>query len=220
MANPLSADPGLAAFGSSLAAISLAELGDKTFFMALILAVRHRARWVFVGAFAALTVVTLISLALGYGLRELLPQSVVPWLAAALFLGFGLKLLIDAQAMAANAASAEAEQAEEAINAAETGGVVAIPAWAVIWEAFVLVFVAELGDRTQFTTIFMATAPAQVCSCAGLLAGTLLGHALVTWLAVGAGKWIGQRVDERLLYRLSGGLFLVFGLAALKQALG
>ena len=220
MANPLSADPGLAAFGSSLAAISLAELGDKTFFMALILAVRHRARWVFVGAFAALTAVTLISLALGYGLRELLPQSVVPWLAAALFLGFGLKLLIDAQAMAANAASAEAEQAEEAINAAETGGVVAIPAWAVIWEAFVLVFVAELGDRTQFTTIFMATAPAQVFSFAGLLAGTLLGHALVTWLAVGAGKWIGPRVDERLLYRLSGGLFLVFGLAALKQALG
>ena len=220
MANPLSADPGLAAFGSSLAAISLAELGDKTFFMALILAVRHRARWVFVGAFAALTAVTLISLALGYGLRELLPQSVVPWLAAALFLGFGLKLLIDAQAMAANAASAEAEQAEEAINAAETGGVVAIPAWAVIWEAFVLVFVAELGDRTQFTTIFMATAPAQVFSFAGLLAGTLLGHALVTRLAVGAGKWIGQRVDERLLYRLSGGLFLVFGLAALKQALG
>ena len=220
MANPLSADPGLAAFGSSLAAISLAELGDKTFFMALILAVRHRARWVFVGDFAALTAVTLISLALGYGLRELLPQTVVPWLAAALFLGFGLKLLIDAQAMAANAASAEAEQAEEAINAAETGGVVAIPAWAVIWEAFVLVFVAELGDRTQFTTIFMATAPAQVFSFAGLLAGTLLGHALVTWLAVGAGKWIGQRVDERLLYRLSGGLFLVFGLASLKQALG
>jgi Ca2+/H+ antiporter, TMEM165/GDT1 family len=150
----------------------------------------------------------------------LLPQTVVPWLAAALFLGFGLKLLIDAQAMAANAASAEAEQAEEAINAAETGAMVGVTAWAVIWEAFVLVFVAELGDRTQFATIFMATAPAQVFSFAGLLAGTLLGHALVTWLAVGAGKWIGQRVDERLLYRLSGGLFLVFGLAALKQALG
>ena len=44
-----------------------------------------------------------------------------------------------------------------------------------IWEAFVLVFVAELGDRTQFTTIFMATAPAQVFSFTGLLAGTLNG---------------------------------------------
>ena len=219
MSIPFSSDPSLAAFGSSLTAITLAELGDKTFFMALILAVRHRARWVFLGAFAALTAVTLISLALGYGLRELLPPTVVPWLAAALFLGFGFKLLIDAQGMAPDAASEEADEAEEAINAAETSRSLNTP-WAVIWEAFVLVFVAELGDRTQFTTIFMATAPAQVFSFTGLLAGTLLGHALVTWLAVGAGKWMGQRVNERLLYRLSGGLFLVFGLAALQQALG
>jgi len=219
MSIPLSSDPSLAAFGSSLTAITLAELGDKTFFMALILAVRHRGRLVFLGAFAALTAVTLISLALGYGLRELLPPTVVPWLAAALFLGFGLKLLSDAQGLAADAATEEAEEAEVAINAAETSRTLNT-AWAVIWEAFALVFVAELGDRTQFTTIFMATAPAQVFSFTGLLAGTLLGHALVTWLAVGAGKWIGQRVNERLLYRLSGGLFLVFGLAALQQALG
>ena len=218
MASPLSSDPSLAAFGSSLTAITLAELGDKTFFMALILAVRHRARWVFIGSFAALTAVTLISLALGYGLRELLPQSLVPWLAAVLFLSFGIKLLIDAQGMAANAATEEKAEAEQAINTAESSKVFNT-AWAVIWESFVLVFIAELGDRTQFTTIFMATAPAQVFSFGGLLAGTLLGHALVTWLAVGAGKWIGQWVNERLLYRLSGGLFLVFGLAALSQAL-
>ena len=32
-------------------------------------------------------------------------------------------------------------------------------------------------ERTQVSTI--------------VLAGTLAGHALVTWLAVGAGKWIG-----------------------------
>lgn len=218
MASPLSSDPSLAAFGSSLTAITLAELGDKTFFMALILAVRHRARWVFIGSFAALTAVTLISLALGYGLRELLPQSLVPWLAAVLFLSFGIKLLIDAQGMAANAATEEKAEAEQVINTAESSKVFNT-AWAVIWEAFMLVFIAELGDRTQFTTIFMATAPAQVFSFGGLLAGTLLGHALVTWLAVGAGKWIGQWVNERLLYRLSGGLFLVFGLAALSQAL-
>ena len=218
MASPLSSDPSLAAFGSSLTAITLAELGDKTFFMALILAVRHRARWVFIGSFAALTAVTLISLALGYGLRELLPQSLVPWLAAVLFLSFGIKLLIDAQGMAANAATEEKAEAEQVINTAESSKVFNT-AWAVIWESFVLVFIAELCDRTQFTTIFMATAPAQVFSFGGLLAGTLLGHALVTWLAVGAGKWIGQWVNERLLYRLSGGLFLVFGLAALSQAL-
>lgn len=217
MSATLPSDPGVAAFGASLTAITLAELGDKTFFMALILAARHRGRDVFIGAFGALTAVTLISLGLGYGLRELLPPTVVPWLAAVLFLGFGVKLLIDAQRMRADEAEEEEQEAEQAINEAESRRRLSTT-WAVIWEAFVLVFIAELGDRTQFTTIFLATAPA--FTFAGLLAGTLLGHALVTWLAVGAGKWIGGRISEKLLYRLSGGLFLVFGLFALKQALG
>ncbi len=216
MPAPLSADPGVAAFGASLTAITLAELGDKTFFMALILAARHRGRDVFIGAFAALTAVTLISLGLGYGLRELLPAAVVPWLAAALFVGFGLKLLIDAQGMAANEADEEEQEAQQAIDEAESRRRISTT-WAVIWESFVLVFIAELGDRTQFTTIFLATAPA--FTFAGLLAGTLLGHALVTWLAVGAGKWIGGRISEQLLYRLSGGLFIAFGLFSLQQAL-
>jgi putative Ca2+/H+ antiporter (TMEM165/GDT1 family) len=217
MSTPLPSDPSVAAFGASLTAISLAELGDKTFFMALILAARHRARDVFIGAFAALTAVTLISLGLGYGLRELLPPTVVPWLAAVLFLGFGVKLLIDGQRMGADQAEEEEQEAEQAINEAERRHRIS-STWAVIWEAFALVFVAELGDRTQFTTIFLATAPA--FTFAGLLAGTLLGHALVTWLAVGAGRWIGGRISEKLLYQLSGGLFLVFGLVSLKHALG
>jgi putative Ca2+/H+ antiporter (TMEM165/GDT1 family) len=213
---PISGDPSLAAFGSSLTAITLAELGDKTFFMALILAARHRARDVFIGAFAALTAVTLISLGLGYGLRELLPASVVPWLAAVLFLVFGLKLLVDAQQMGANEAEEEEKEAEQAIAEAESGRRISTT-WAVIWEAFALVFIAELGDRTQFTTIFLATAPA--FTFAGLLLGTLAGHALVTWLAVGAGKWIGGRISEQLLFRLSGGLFIAFGVFSLQQAL-
>jgi putative Ca2+/H+ antiporter (TMEM165/GDT1 family) len=212
----MSADPSLAAFGSGLTAITLAELGDKTFFVALILAARHRGRWVFTGAFAALAAVTLLSLGVGYGLRELLPSWLVPWLAAALFLGFGLKLLLDAQAMPAHDGHEEADEAEELVARAE-----AQPrsntAWGVIWEAFSLVFLAELGDRTQFATIALATAPA--FTFAGLLAGSLAGHALVTGVAVGAGKWAGQRINERLLYRLSGGLFIAFGLVALKQAL-
>ena len=217
MSTPFASDPGVAAFGASLTAITLAELGDKTFFMALILAARHRGRDVFIGAFTALTAVTLLSLGLGYGLRELLPPTVVPWLAAMLFLGFGLKLLVDAQGMGADEADEEEQEAEQAINEAERRRRISTT-WAVIWEAFVLVFLAELGDRTQFTTIVLATAPA--FTFVGLLAGTLLGHALVTWLAVGAGKWIGGRISEKLLYRLSGGLFLVFGLFSLKQALG
>jgi Ca2+/H+ antiporter, TMEM165/GDT1 family len=212
---PLATDPTLAAFGASFTAITLAELGDKTFFMALILATRHRGRYVFIGAFAALAAVTLVSLAVGYGLRELLPPRLLPWLAAGLFSLFGLKLLLDAQRMGSDSDEEERE-AQQAIEQVERRRRITRP-WAVIWEAFALVLIAELGDRTQLATIFLATAPA--FSFAGLLAGTLAGHATVTGVAVGSGKWIGERINERLLYRLSGGLFLAFGLFALRQAL-
>ena len=215
MLAPLTGDSALAAFGSGLTAISLAELGDKTFFVALILAARHRGRWVFLGAFAALALVTVLSLAVGHGLRQLLPESVVPWLAAALFLGFGIKLLVEAQLMVADD-SGEEEEASALVDRAEAGHRY-VGASAVIREAFSLVFLAELGDRTQFATIVLATAP--VFTLGGLLAGALAGHALVTWLAVGAGKWIGGRISERLVYRLSGALFLVFALASLHQAI-
>lgn len=214
----MASDPQLiTAFGSSLSAITLAELGDKTFFMALILATRHQRRWVFLGSFAALALVTMLSLGVGFGLRELLPDTLLPWLAALLFLGFGAKLLLEAQGLGRDAAQDEAEEAEQAVNAAERRQVISRP-WPVTWEAFSLVFIAEMGDRTQFATVVLAAAP--TFTFPGLVAGTLAGHALVTGLAVGAGRWIGQRVDERLLYRLSGGLFLLFGLAALGQALG
>ena len=211
---PAAAHSTLAAFGSSLMAITLAELGDKTFFVALILAARHRGRWVFIGAFAALAAVTVLSLLVGFGLRELLPTSLVPWLAALLFLGFGIKLLVEAQWMK-QGADGEEEEAEVLVDRAEARHRYVGPR-AVIGEAFSLVFLAELGDRTQFATIFLAAAPG--FSIAGLLAGSLAGHALVTWLAVGAGKWIGRRISERLLYRLSGALFVAFGLVALLQA--
>jgi len=36
---------------------------------------------------------------------------------------------------------------------------------------------------------------------------------------VGAGKWIGGRISEKVLYRLSGGLFIAFALVSLQQAL-
>jgi len=213
--DPAAANSTLAAFGSSLIAITLAELGDKTFFVALILAARHRGRWVFIGAFAALASVTVLSLVVGFGLRELLPASLVPWLAALLFLGFGIKLLLEAQWMEQGADGDEEEEAEELVERAEARHRYVGPR-AVIGEAFSLVFLAELGDRTQFATIFLAAAPG--FTFAGLLAGSLAGHALVTWLAVGAGKWIGRRISERLLYRLSGALFVVFGLVAMLQA--
>ena len=163
-------DPGLAALGSSFTAITLAELGDKTFFVALLLAARHRGRWVFLGSFGALALVTVISLALGYGLRQLLPPNLVPWLAALLFGGFGFKLLIDAQAMGAEAGAEEAEEA--GADRVQTG------------ELFPV-------SEQAGTALDLASGTDHCVDPVELFGGQVHGHAQLAQIAVGTGDFDG-----------------------------
>jgi putative Ca2+/H+ antiporter (TMEM165/GDT1 family) len=89
----------LTGFTAGLLLITLSELGDKTFFIGAILAMRHPRRWVFLGVILALAAMTVLSVGLGQ-VATLLPQHYVEATAIALFLGFGLKLLYDASRMA------------------------------------------------------------------------------------------------------------------------
>jgi putative Ca2+/H+ antiporter (TMEM165/GDT1 family) len=92
----------LTGFTAGLLLITLSELGDKTFFIGAILAMRHPRRWVFLGVILALAAMTVLSVGLGQ-VATLLPQHYVEATAIALFLGFGLKLLYDASRMAPTA---------------------------------------------------------------------------------------------------------------------
>lgn len=204
----------LTGFTSGLLLITLSELGDKTFFIGAILAMRHPRRWVFVGVTVALMAMTLLSVWIGQ-VATFFPQDYVRGLAVALFIGFGLKLLYDASRMSGKA-SLEGEQAEalEVVEQREKG----IATWsarAVVLEAFSLTFVAEWGDRTQIATITLASSHSPL----GVLLGAILGHAICTALAVACGKLIAGRISERLMTALGGALFIGFGiLAALEGA--
>lgn len=76
-------------------------MGDKTFFIALLLALRQPKQAVFAGTFGALAVMTVISVGLGqvlHQLDELMPATAVrvPYddiIAAALLIWFGVKTL-------------------------------------------------------------------------------------------------------------------------------
>ena len=96
----------LSAFTASLLLITVSELGDKTFFIAAILAMRHPRRWVFTGAVSALALMTLLSVLVGQA-ATLLPPAVVKWAEISLFLLFGLKLLYQASQMSATAHGTE-----------------------------------------------------------------------------------------------------------------
>lgn len=199
----------LTGFTAGLLLITLSELGDKTFFIGLILATRHPRRWVFVGVTAALFVMTVLSVAIGQ-VVTIFPEHYIQGLTVALFLGFGLKLLYDASRMAGGGSLAD-EQAEalEAVEEREAG----VGIWSirtVLIEAFSLTFVAEWGDRTQFATIALAAVHHPV----GVVLGATLGHAVCAAIAVACGKLIAGRISERWLTIGGGLLFIVFGLVA------
>jgi Ca2+/H+ antiporter, TMEM165/GDT1 family len=200
----------LTAFTAGLLLITISELGDKTFFIAVILAMRHPRRPVFLGVTAALAAMTIISVVVGQA-ASLFPKIYIHYGEIALFGFFGLKLLYDAQQMPAKSDSEEAEEAEEAVNQARAWKwLPAGSALAIIIEAFVLTFIAEWGDRTQIATIALAASNNPI----GVTLGAILGHAICAAIAVIGGKIIAGRISERTITALGGCLFLIFGILA------
>ncbi|KAK5632395.1 hypothetical protein RRF57_008111 [Xylaria bambusicola] len=97
----------------SLTMILFSEVGDKTFLVAALMAMKHDRMVVFTAAFGALLVMTVLSAVLGHTLPALIPKRLTSFLAAGLFFVFGAKLLREGLAMDPNeGVSAEMEEVE------------------------------------------------------------------------------------------------------------
>ncbi|KAL8531651.1 hypothetical protein ACS0TY_008297 [Phlomoides rotata] len=86
----------LQGFTKSLAMTVLSEIGDKTFFAAAILAMRHPRRYVLAGCLGALIVMTILSAVVGWAAPNLIPRQWTHHITTLLFLGFGVWSLRDA----------------------------------------------------------------------------------------------------------------------------
>ncbi|KAI1311257.1 hypothetical protein F5Y03DRAFT_325531 [Xylaria venustula] len=100
-------------FVLSLTMILVSEVGDKTFLVAALMAMKHDRMVVFTAAFGALLVMTVLSAVLGHTLPALIPKRLTSFLAAGLFFVFGGKLLREGLAMDPNeGVTAEMEEVE------------------------------------------------------------------------------------------------------------
>ncbi|MEH2080417.1 MAG: TMEM165/GDT1 family protein [Nostoc sp.] len=200
----------LTAFTAGLLLITVSELGDKTFFIAVILAMHHPRRLVFIGVTAALAAMTILSVLFGQAV-SLLPKVYIHYAEIALFIAFGIKLLYDASKMSAASCDTEVvEEAQAAVKKADLQLAKQKTGLAIVVEAFVLTFMAEWGDRTQIATIALAAGNNPI----GVTIGAIFGHAICAAIAVIGGKMIAGRISERQLTLIGGCLFLVFGVVA------
>ncbi|KII83877.1 hypothetical protein PLICRDRAFT_118840 [Plicaturopsis crispa FD-325 SS-3] len=108
----------LQALLNSFAMIIFSEIGDKTFLIAAILAMRHPRVVVFAGAFGSLVLMSILSAAMGHLLPALIPKHWTQICAAGLFLVFGTKMLLEGRAMSGGNEKMQEEmrEAEEEIE--------------------------------------------------------------------------------------------------------
>ncbi|KAG8166997.1 hypothetical protein KVR01_002686 [Diaporthe batatas] len=101
--------------------ILVSEIGDKTFLVAALMAMKHDRLVVFSAAFSALITMTILSAVLGHAVPTLIPKKVTSFLAAGLFLVFGARMLKEGLAMSPDeGVTAEMAEVELELEEKET----------------------------------------------------------------------------------------------------
>ncbi|RFU34848.1 hypothetical protein B7463_g1475, partial [Scytalidium lignicola] len=107
-------------FVLSLTMILFSEIGDKTFLVAALMAMKHDRLLVFSAAFSALITMTILSAVLGHAVPTLIPKRFTNIIAAGLFLVFGARLLREGLAMSPDeGVGAEMQEVEHELEEQE-----------------------------------------------------------------------------------------------------
>ncbi|WP_374351479.1 TMEM165/GDT1 family protein [Chitinimonas sp.] len=180
------------AFLLSTGMVALAEIGDKTQLLALVLAARFRKPIpIVLGIFTATVINHALAGAAGVWLLAQLGPQLLRWLLAASFIGMALWMLIPDKL----------DDGEARIS--ERFGV---------FGATVLAFfLAEMGDKTQIATVALA---ARYHDFVWVVAGSTTGLMLADAPAVWIGDRMAQKLPVTVLHRIAAALFALLGVLA------
>ena len=181
------------AFLISTSVVALAEMGDKTQLLSLVLAARFRKPWPIVaGIFVATLVNHAQAGAVGAWITSYLGENAMRWILGLSFIAMAIWMLIP-----------------DKLDEDEVSG---HSRWGVFGTTLVAFFLAEMGDKTQIATVMLAAKyNAYLWVVAGTTLGMMLANAPVVWL----GDKLVKRVPIRLVHVVSAVIFLVLGVLAL-----
>jgi len=182
------------AFLVSTGIVTLAEMGDKTQLLALILAVRFRKPWpIVLGILVATLLNHALAGAVGAWVTTVLGPDVLRWVLGASFIAMAVWMLIPDKMD-------------------DDGEANPSPRLGVFGTTLVAFFLAEMGDKTQIATVMLA---AQYHAYLWVVAGTTLGMMLANAPVVWLGERMTRRIPIRLVHLVSAGIFAVLGLVTL-----
>jgi len=173
----------------SLSTVAIAEMGDRTQLLALMLAARYRRPWpILAGVVCATLANHLVAGFVGVRLGRFLTPTVLDAVVGISMVGMALWTL-------------KPDTLEES-----SGGGSRTSAFIATLVAF---FVAEIGDKTQIATVALAAAYSNLVA---VVAGTTVGMTLANAPAVFLGNVFCDRLPLKTLHYVASGLFLLLGL--------
>ncbi len=181
------------AFLVSTGIVALAEMGDKTQLLALVLAARFRKPWpIVLGILVATLANHGMAGALGAWVTTQISPQILRWILGASFLAMAVWMLIP------DKLDDDADQAA--------------PRFGVFGTTVIFFFLAEMGDKTQIATVMLAARyDAYFAVVAGTTLGMMLANAPVVWLGERVTRWLPLRI----VHIVSALIFAGLGLAAL-----
>jgi Ca2+/H+ antiporter, TMEM165/GDT1 family len=181
------------AFLVSTGIVALAEMGDKTQLLSLVLAARFRKPWpIAIGILVATLANHALAGAAGAWVTAMLGPQVLRWVLGGSFIAMALWMLIP-------------DQLDE-------GGGDKAPRLGVFGTTVIAFFLAEMGDKTQVATVMLA---AQYPGWLWVVAGTTLGMMLANVPVVWFGDRVTRSVPIRVVHVVSALIFGALGVAAL-----
>jgi len=184
----------LASAGTTTLLIALAEFGDKSQLVCMTLAARHRGLPVVLGAIGAFALLNLLAVLFGAAVAAWLPEWLVTLAVAVLFALFGLQALRYSE-----------EEDDEAVEEK--------PGHSIFATTFLLILLAEFGDKTQIAVAGLSSTAAPTA----VWAGATLALALTSAAGVFAGRNLLHRLPLLWIHRVSGGIFLILAAVALSR---
>ncbi|KAI8380610.1 hypothetical protein EDC96DRAFT_434144 [Choanephora cucurbitarum] len=220
--------------------IIVSEIGDKTFLIAAIMAMKHSRLVVFAAAFSSLLIMSVLSAFLGHVVPNLIPKQYTDICAALLFLCFGLRMMYEAYHMDEAAGNEEMQEVEEELKTVEdrehankleeleVGGLEnaahAPTSQAekakeglmnlmqlVFSPVFVQTFVLTFLGEWGDRSQISTIALAAANNVYYVTAGVVFGHAMCTALAVMGGRMLASKISVKTVTFAGSVLFLIFG---------
>jgi putative Ca2+/H+ antiporter (TMEM165/GDT1 family) len=180
------------AFLIATGVVALAEIGDKTQLLALVLAARFRRPLpIIAGIFVATIVNHALAGAVGTWLNAVLGPEVLRWVLGLSFIAMAAWLLVP-------------DKMDET-SVTQTGHGVFVT-------TVIAFFLAEMGDKTQIATIALA---ARFSAFYAVVAGTTLGLMIADVPAVLVGHRAATKLPVRLVHAIAAAIFVVVGIGVL-----